>query len=446
MKSISNLGVASIARLIDHLRVPLYRNAYALMFSSVATSGLGIVYWMLAARYYPTDVVGLNAAAISALMFLSGVAGLYLDGAFVRFIPCSGPATGRFVGYSYVLSVAVSAVVSVLFLLGLRWWSPELRMFGDNLWLSLGFVFAVATSCIFLLQDGVLIGLRRATLIPIENTLFAVAKIVLLVIFASTLPQLGIFASWVIPALLALVPVNYLIFRRLIPQHQQAEEQLAAAPKPADIVKYVAANYLGSMFILAYTRLLPLMVVEQLGRAPSAYFSLSWMIATSIQLVTINMNQSLIVEGARDQAKLGVYSRRVLVQTTRLIVPIVVLVWVGAPYLLRIFGPDYAAEATGLLRLSTLATIPNIVNGVYFGVARLRQQIGRVLAGQAVVSALVIGLSALWLPRYGITGVGWAYLASQSGVALALVLSQLPSILGRTRSAKPLSQDEKKVT
>ena len=54
-------------RLGTHLRVPMYRDAYALILSSGATSVVGLVYWMLAARIYSPDAVGFNAAAISSL-------------------------------------------------------------------------------------------------------------------------------------------------------------------------------------------------------------------------------------------------------------------------------------------------------------------------------------------------------------------------------------------
>ena len=57
----------ALARLITHLRTPLYRNGYALVLSSATTSVLGMAYWFLAARTYTPDVVGLNAAAIAAM-------------------------------------------------------------------------------------------------------------------------------------------------------------------------------------------------------------------------------------------------------------------------------------------------------------------------------------------------------------------------------------------
>ena len=35
-----------------HLRTPLYRNGYFLIASTVITSGLGFIYWAVAARVY----------------------------------------------------------------------------------------------------------------------------------------------------------------------------------------------------------------------------------------------------------------------------------------------------------------------------------------------------------------------------------------------------------
>src|SRR5207237_3552292 len=85
------------------------------------------------------------------------------------------------------------------------------------------FVVATMGWSLLALQDGVLTGLRQTVWVPIENTIFAVAKIVLLAAFALSLAEYGIFASWTIPAVLSIIPVNLLIFRRFIPRHQSVE-------------------------------------------------------------------------------------------------------------------------------------------------------------------------------------------------------------------------------
>ena len=86
------------ARLLSHVRVPLYRNAYSLMLSGAGNALLGMLFWAIASRAYPADIVGTSSAAVAALMFLTGVGGLYLDGALYRFLPRAGDATGRLIG------------------------------------------------------------------------------------------------------------------------------------------------------------------------------------------------------------------------------------------------------------------------------------------------------------------------------------------------------------
>jgi O-antigen/teichoic acid export membrane protein len=428
-KSASALASMSVARLMAHVRIPLFRNAYALMFSSMTTSALGLLYWLLAARYYSTEAVGINSAAIAGLMFLSGVAGLYLDGALVRFIPRAGPATGRFIVYAYAISAGMGALVSVVFLIGLGLWSPALAMFSANPWLSVGFILATATSCVFVLQDGALIGLRQAMWVPIENTIFSAVKIVLLIAFASIFPQLGLFASWTIPVVVSLVPVNILIFKRLIQAHQKPAEVADTPMLASQIVTYVAGNYIGYLFFLAYTRLLPLIVIQMLGSNASAYFFLPWIILTSLQLVTINMSQSLIVEASLDQTKLGIYARHALAHMARLLVPVVVVLVLGAPLILRVFGKSYAADGTAVLRLFALAVLPNMVCVLSLGLARIQRRIGRIILAQGVLAGLVLSLSYALIPRYGITGMGWAFLISQCVVAAILLLTQFRPIL-----------------
>lgn len=67
-------------------------------------------------------------------------------------------------------------------------------------------------------QDSALTGLRQALWIPLENTTFAIVKIVLLISLAASFQAVGIFASWNVPVLL-LIPINLLIFKWLIPRH-----------------------------------------------------------------------------------------------------------------------------------------------------------------------------------------------------------------------------------
>ena len=45
-----------------HLKDPLFKNAYFLMFSSLTSAGSGFFFWLIAARFYSTADIGLASA------------------------------------------------------------------------------------------------------------------------------------------------------------------------------------------------------------------------------------------------------------------------------------------------------------------------------------------------------------------------------------------------
>ena len=429
MSDIPHWQSAWTNRVRAHLRIPLYRNGYALLLNAVSTSALGVLYWILAARFYSIEAVGINAAAISTMTFLSSAARLYLDGALIRFLPRAGTRSTRLIQYSYLIGGLSSAVVGALFLLGLDIWAPALGFLKSSTGLMLGFLLATIASCIFVQQDGVLIGLRQAHWVPVENILFASVKVLLLVVLADLFPDYGIFASWAIPLIISILPVNLLIFRKLLPRHIQENDQPETGIGARQIIHYTGGLYAGYIFSAASLRLLPLIVLQVVGSSAAAFFTLPWMIITSVQLVIPSMMGSLTVEASREQGKLVKYSRQAFRQTARLLVPAVVVLMIAAPYLLQIFGETYASEAGLLLRLLSLAILPQIVTGLYFGIARTQRSVGGVIAVHASLFLMNLILSYFFLTMFGITGVGVAWLISQIVVALVLFFTQLRPLL-----------------
>ncbi|MFN8446527.1 MAG: phosphotransferase [Caldilineaceae bacterium] len=409
-------------RIAAHLQSSLLRNGYALVFNSMATSALGVFYWMLAAHIYSAPVVGLNAALINAMLFLAQSAQLNLTNGVNRFLPVAGKRSMRFILSVYAVGLVAAPLVCLIYFLGIEAWATSLYAVFVDWHFALLFVAATMAWCIFALQDSVLIGLRQATWVPVENLTFAVAKLVLLVVLVKLLPNLGIFLSWVVPMALLLLPVNWVIFRYLAPRHIVATDLRSEPLTVGSVTRYVAGDYLGSLVMTATTGLLPLMVLEQAGAATNAYFSIAWTIANSLYLVSRNMGMSLISEASLDRGKLELYRRRVLLQTFKVLVPITLFIVITAPWLLRLFGQAYSSEATTLLRLLALSALPAVIPSLSVSVNRVQRKLMRVFIVQAALCGLVVVLSYLLLKRDGITGIGLAWLIGQSVIALILVL------------------------
>jgi O-antigen/teichoic acid export membrane protein len=405
------------------LRDPLLRNGYALTVSSAATSLLGLAYWALAARLYSAADVGRNSAAISVMMFLAGVAQLNLMSALMRFLPVAGRRAGRLVRGAYVVGVLMAVVVSTGFLALAGTVAPNLTFLRSGPLVAAGFVAATAGYTIFVLQDSVLTGLRRAVLVPVENGWFGLTKIVLLVLLAAALPATGIFASWGYALVLTVVPTTWYLARRAIPRHERAAA--ADAPLPVrQISGYVAFDYVGSLCWLAAINLVPLLVLAALGAAANAYFALAWVIAYSLYMVGSNMGASFVVETAADPSTLERRWWALVGHTLRVMVPLSVFVAAAAPYLLQVFGRQYGAAGAGVLRLLALSAIPNVITALAVSAARAQRRMRLVVAVLLAICALVLTVTAALLPVLGLPGVGVAWLLAQTLVAGVLLLTR----------------------
>jgi O-antigen/teichoic acid export membrane protein len=398
------------------------------MLNTVSVSGLGLLYWFLAARVYADRDVGLNSTAISTMMFLSGLAQLNMVNALYRFVPQFGGRLPGFVTTVYRVNIGMTVAVVGGFALVSHFFLAESSFLKDSLPITIAFAVSVTLYGIFALQDGVMVGLREAIWIPLENTVFGLLKIGLLLLFAPLYPAIGIFASWAVSMLIVVVPVNLLIFRVLIPR---APVSAAAPTTPFSLWslrRFITADYIGTLFYMCSTNLLPLIVTTLLSSKDAAYFYIAWVIGSALDVFSENMATSLTVEGAAEPAQLLAYTRKSLIHIMRLLIPVTALLLVVAPLALSVFGADYAAGATLLLRLLGIATLPRAINHLFLSVSRVRTQMRGIIIVQAATAILNLGLSFILGPRIGIAGIGIAAVLSESIVATGVIITQLLTV------------------
>jgi O-antigen/teichoic acid export membrane protein len=289
---------------------------------------------------------------------------------------------------------------------------------------------------VFSLQDAVLTGIRQAVWLPLENGIYGVAKIGLLIALASVAVQYGIVASWIVPAILIVVPVNLFIFCVLLPRHARSSPAEPGGQSARSIARFVGGDYLGSVFALATVDLLPLLVVARLGAVDTGYFSIPFLIIYSLELVTVNLGIALTVEGAMDRSELRRHVIMVVRRMGLLVLPAVAVLLAVPGLVLLLFGENYADNSSTLLRLLAVGVMAKAVTTLYFSLARVERKVSRIAAIEAVRLVLLLG-SAWWLMgEFGLAGIGIAYLATQSVVAVVLV----PGIVRITRAPVRSSQ------
>jgi len=382
------------------------------------------VYWGLAARLYSAEELGGEAALISTMQFLSYLTQLNLRVALVRFVPEAGNHTARFVALSFFASGLAAFVVSTAFILVIRTFLPGSSQLSTLFQpaFAVWFILSTVAWSFFTLQDGLLTGLRRASIVPLENGLYSVAKIGLLILFAVALDRYAIFLSWTIPSLVLVIAVSVYAFGRLIPRHARMTANRQSMMRPRRLVAFLALDYVASLFPTLSVSLLPILIVAAVGPGPGAHFYIAWVLVTSLQLVPNYLAASLTVEAVGDMAGFVRHARRTIVHMLKLLVPaVLVLAW-ASPIVLSVFGPDYAAEGSDLLRVALLGLVPYGVNILFVGIARVQGRGRIIVAVHAGIALSTLTLTAALVPLLGITGVGVAWLLSNSAMCLVVVV------------------------
>jgi O-antigen/teichoic acid export membrane protein len=409
------------------LRNPLYRTSYALLVNTAATTAVGVAFWAVAAHFYDQQVLGRSAALVSALLLVSTFAQLNLTTALPRFLPKAGRSAGKFIAYSYGASSCAALIGGLAFVTVLPRLSSQWQFVANSLPLAVAFVLAAAVWQVFTLQDIVLLSLRRPFLVPTENFVYGVSKLLMLVGIVSLLSSAGIFLSWVVPLAVTVPAVNWLIFRRFL-----KERDAAATPsrlRAREVVRFASVDYIGSVLGQAYGSLLPLLDLSTLGAAANSSFYIAWSIASGLGLVASNFGTSLLIEGADAPDRLADLTRGVLARCIVIMSLGAALIGLAARPILDVYGSRYAVHASSLLGLLAVGTIPSCIVVVAMSLDRIAGRVGRATLTRLVLTVLVLSGSWLLARKVGIDGVAYAW----GGANLVLALARFPTIVGAIR-------------
>jgi O-antigen/teichoic acid export membrane protein len=414
-------AVNRVKALATGWRNPQNRDGMALVLSSAISSAVGLLYWVVAARMFSPQVVGVNSTVVSTLCLLGIIAQFNLGSAMLRFVPVVGSGARAFVAACYAAGIGAAVVIGTVFALGAHWWAPALQSAVGAGALLAYFALSTPFWTVFNMQDYLLTGLKRATVVPFENLGFALLKIVLLVIGGLMGLYGAIAGSWALGTAVTVVAIGIYLLRVLPPRESKAQR----APSPVTLRSmsgFIAADWVGSMCLTVVNFGLPLLVFSRLGADSAATFGVTWQLAYALYLVPTGMGQSLVAHAAADPSELDAAHRQMLVKSLTLVVPAALVLSAGSWLILMVFGEHYASTGSVLLGLAALSAVPACVNLAAVAAARVRQY--RVGQFAVTLALAVIVIPAVWLlmPLWGLTGVGVALVGGQSVVAVGVLL------------------------
>ncbi|MDG4762603.1 oligosaccharide flippase family protein [Solwaraspora sp. WMMD406] len=403
---------APLARL---RRSSMESRAVTLMTSSIVTGVLGVAYWVVAGRLYPTAEVGRASATISTATMLSSLACLSLGGSYQRFLPVAGDRTRRLVIGGLLLAGVVAAILGV----GFVFFGVGRDELFQHMTERLLFPALVVVLAGYALLDPILTGLRRVRVVALKNVSLSLLKILPLPLLAYAASDLAMTGTWLLLACCVTVVIAGWLFRHGL----SASDDVAPTLPPArQIWAFQGASFAMSLVVTLTPLCLPLVVLSQLGPESSAYYNLAAALGTAAGMLRANVIASYVVDASAPGAPQAALTRRMIRLMAAVAGMCAAGLAVGGPILLWLVGGDYLAAATPLVLLLAGETLVAVVTAAYAAVVQVRRRLRLLVAVQAGMVVVTIGGAMLLVPTYGLVGVGLAMVAAQATAAAVVAV------------------------
>jgi O-antigen/teichoic acid export membrane protein len=388
----------------------LVRNSFALMLTTAVTSVFGLVFWAVAARRYETAILGRTTSLVAAATLVAVIGQLNLSTVLGRFLPTAAEKSRRLVRSCYISSVVLVAILIAIFLAA----DIGHRYLQDQTSYELLFAVAAILLTVQAIQDAVLVSLRRSSVVLAENFGIATARLILVVVLAPYLRTTGVAVASVLPAAVASPIVAGYLYRRLLPKHEAASDVPSTLPGRRRLAYFVGAAAVRSVVSTGTTLCIPLLVTAILGLRATAYFTVPWLINTSVGLFLANVSLSYIVQARFDRKASRETLRRAMLIGLWVVVISTLAETFIAPLMLQLLGASFASHGTTLMRLLGIATPFSAPVSIYVTFNSLDQRVWRLVLLEVAYAILLLGSAPTLLRHYGVSGIGWAYLVAQA--------------------------------
>lgn len=381
----------------NYAKDPLFRNSFFIGITRVFNAGCGFLFWNFAARYYSINDVGVASAIISYLGLILLLGKMGFDISLIRFMPLRNKDE-VFNSFFWIV-IAVTGLISIIFVGIVPIASSELSFIRNYVILFL--IISIMQSIYFITQTT-FVSIRKAEYYFAQD-FFSWIRIPILTQFI-TFGAIGIIISFGITYFVVSIISLYLISKFIDLRFN------ISVPLVKESFNYSSINYISNLFLDLPYRLMPLIIFNLIGPEDAAKYYIAFAIGNLVMIIPSAFGLSFFVEGSYTKnykmyfLKAGFYSYILLI-------PLLIFIFLFGDYLLSLFGDEYV-DATLLLRLIVSSSIFLTLYELYIPLQNLKFRAKSVLYNSFLRCFLLICLSCIFIQYFGISGVGWSFIAS----------------------------------
>lgn len=373
-------------------RSQLFRGSFWLLLASVSDAALGFLFWVLAAKAYTRDSVGITTATISLIALAQLFSRFGLDQSLVRHFPQGNK--NRIMMTSMAVTLLSSILMGVIFMTLSKSVATES---GINLLAGgLLVIVIIAAESTTYFSAMALVAMRQGKFYWIQRII--VNTKVLFVVPLATIGVGGMVLAYGIPVVLASLFSLSVLYRLGIHPSGFDRSYLSRS------LRYSAANYIVTIFTATPYPILALVVLAVAGAGQTACFSLAYAISSLVMMVPNAFSTSLLVEGSHGE-DLREQTAKALRLSYLFQLPLVVAIALLGGIALGLIGSQYL-PGKDFLVLSSISGLGVPLCSIFTSVMRIRKRVRMLVLFNSVVFFVLLSSSVFLLHFVGIAGVG----------------------------------------
>ena len=385
------------------------------MVSSFIMAFFGFFFWILSARFYTPEQVGLATSLISVISLISTFSLLGLNNGIIRYLPSSDNKSLK-INTSFTIVAVTSLLLALIYLIFINVFSPKLVFIRDQIPFSLLFIAFVVFLALNTISENVFIAYRSSIYIVIKNIIYSIAKLILPILFVS-LGAFGIFASVGFSIIFAFI----LSFIFLVIKFGYDFKPVINTKIVKHMFRFSLGNYIAGFIGSLPTMVLPIIILNKLGAQFSAYFYMDMMIANFLYMIPMAVSQSLFAEGSFDEARITIQLKKAVEIISLILLPAVIVCLLFGKYILLSFGQEYANEGFGLLQILTISTIFVSINYIFNSILYIKHKLKLTILINFINMTTILLLSST-LTNGNLSSIGFAWIIGQGVTSLIYLL------------------------
>ena len=393
----------------------LYRNSIYLMLSTGVMAGFGFFFWIINARLYSAEQVGIGTTLISVITLISSFSLLGLGNSLIKYLPASDKKNKK-INTSFTLVGLTSIFISIFFLVFLKTFSPRLLFVRESIIFSLLFILFIVFSSLDIISENVFIAYRSSKFVLIKNTISSIVKLIL-PIFLVALGAYGIVVSMGIAMSVAFLVS--LVF--LIVHFNYSPRPIIDRIVVKRMTKFSLGNYVAGFIGGLPAMVLPILITNSIGAKFSAYFYIDMMIANLLYIIPMATSQSLFAEGSYSETELKVHLKKTIKIIFLILMPAILITFLFGKYILLAFGKEYSSEGVIFLRILAISGIFLSINYIGNSIFFIKNKIKLIILMSFIGTSIILSLSIM-LIHQNLLGIGVSWLLGQGITSLIFLL------------------------